>query len=271
MWIQKQYLKELIMNQFLNQCLKPILLLGLLLAVLAGCSIDGAPLPGTTVLRVDGQAAGPADGLTWATAFHTVQAAIVAAPAGGGDEIWIAAGTYVNGGGTGPVAAMKAGVSLFGGFAGTEMLRSQRDATAHETILDGAGTANHVVLGAAGAAIDGFTVRNGNAITVGVASNSCGGGIYNVNSAMSISHCLFAGNNAHEGGAIYNENSTSLIEYCVFQNNNAADGGGGILNTANSSAMVAFCTFTGNYAGFGGGLANFGSAALVTDCDFSAN
>ena len=53
---------------------------------------------------------------------------------------------------------------LYGGFAGTETERVQRDPAAHETILDGGGRADSVVFSPAGLTfnvLDGFTVRNG--------------------------------------------------------------------------------------------------------------
>ncbi len=50
-----------------------------------------APLaPAAGVIYVDADAAGPADGLTWSTAFTNVQDALTGA--GPGDEIWVAEG-----------------------------------------------------------------------------------------------------------------------------------------------------------------------------------
>ncbi|HOJ69965.1 MAG TPA: hypothetical protein PLH06_14325, partial [Candidatus Hydrogenedentes bacterium] len=45
------------------------------------------------VWRVDPTAPGSQDGLTWATAFHTIQPAIDAAYAAGGGQVWVAGGT----------------------------------------------------------------------------------------------------------------------------------------------------------------------------------
>ena len=63
----------------------------------------------------------------WATAFTDLQLALAAASSG--DEIWVATGTYK------PTAtadrtisfAMKNGVGVYGGFDGTETMRSERD------------------------------------------------------------------------------------------------------------------------------------------------
>src|SRR5215475_1262798 len=74
----------------------------------------------------------------WAngTAFTDLQSALAAS--GSGDEIWVAAATYK------PDAsdrtksfALKDGVGIYGGFVGTETLRSQRNPAANVTILSG--------------------------------------------------------------------------------------------------------------------------------------
>ena len=51
------------------------------------------------------------------------------------------------------------GVSLYGGFAGTETARSQRDWNANVTIIDGSNTSTVVYI--ASGTVDGFTIRNG--------------------------------------------------------------------------------------------------------------
>ena len=70
------------------------------------------------------------DGLSWSTAFKDLQDGL--ADAGGGDEIWVAAGTYypsVEVGGIGSryqAFQMKNGVAIYGGFVGTETSLAQR-------------------------------------------------------------------------------------------------------------------------------------------------
>jgi hypothetical protein len=107
----------------------------------------------------------PPDGLTWATAFNTVQAGIDAAQPG--DEVWVAATNYFEN------LTLKAGVALYGGFRGDETALDQRSWAQQVTILDGR-QSNSVVIIQEGATnttrIDGFTIRNGLALA--------GGGIY---------------------------------------------------------------------------------------------
>jgi Right handed beta helix region len=78
------------------------------------------------------------DGTSWATAFNDLRDALAVAQAG--DELWIAAGRYTPDGGTGDrtlAFEIPNGIQLYGGFAGWEWLRGQRDWTANESILSG--------------------------------------------------------------------------------------------------------------------------------------
>jgi len=69
-------------------------------------------------------------GDSWATAYSTVQAGIDDADVLD-EEVWVVEGTYAES------ISLKSGVALYGGFAGTETLLSQRDVGAQPTILDG--------------------------------------------------------------------------------------------------------------------------------------
>lgn len=87
--------------------------------------------------RVDHLAAGMNDGSSWQDAFADLQDALAAADAG--DEIWVAEGTYKPTQGLDRSASfeLKSGVGIYGGFAGGETLRSQRDASQNLTVLSG--------------------------------------------------------------------------------------------------------------------------------------
>ena len=75
----------------------------------------------------------------WAngTVFTDLQPALAAS--GSGDELWVAAGTYKPTADTDRTKSflMKNGVGIYGGFAGTETMRSQRDPSANVTVLSG--------------------------------------------------------------------------------------------------------------------------------------
>ena len=88
------------------------------------------------MLLVDAGAEG--DGPGWARGHRDLQDALAAAKPG--TEIWVAAGTYKPDRGTGDRTAsfqLKSGVALYGGFAGGETRRDQRDAKKNKTILSG--------------------------------------------------------------------------------------------------------------------------------------
>lgn len=194
---------------------------------------------------------------------------------------------------TAPVASvvtLKEGVHLYGGFAGNETQRSQRNWQTNTTILDGQ-DANRCVCadGAAwdvrtNATLDGFVIQNGKA------ANSCGGGAYLVNCSPKIADCAFgdlAGqtdkyNQARYGGAIAISASSPVIEDCIFRDNRSqsiqdsqASGGGGMHTNVCSTAWVTRCLFEGNQAlswdGAGGGLLISGSSPTIISCAFVGN
>ena len=102
---------------------------------------DGVPDEAEpTRLYVDADAAGSGMGLSWADAMDDLQDALALARASGDvAEIWTAEGVYR------PAAdghravrfELVGGVSLFGGFAGTETSLDQRIDGAHPTVLSG--------------------------------------------------------------------------------------------------------------------------------------
>ncbi len=87
---------------------------------------------------MDVTAGGTEDGTSWVDAFNDVQDALAVAQVG--DEIWVARGTYTPDRGTGDRSTtfqLVSGVGLYGGFAGWETHREQRDPVINETILSG--------------------------------------------------------------------------------------------------------------------------------------
>jgi hypothetical protein len=81
-------------------------------------------------------ATGTRDCSSWANAC-TLQTALTGATSS--NEIWVAAGTYKPSMGTDRSANFKLviGVAVYGGFAGTETARDQRDPAANLVILSG--------------------------------------------------------------------------------------------------------------------------------------
>ena len=141
--------------------------------VLAASALLGAAATATTfaaVIYVNAAAAGSNNGSSWANAYTSLQTALGAANAS--DEIWVAAATYKPTSTTDRTIsfAMKNAVGVYGGFVGTETLRSQRNPALHVTTLSGdigtGGSSNdntyHVVTADAtvtgSGVLDGFTI-----------------------------------------------------------------------------------------------------------------
>lgn len=116
-----------------------------------------SPLPASRIVRVSpaGSDDPVHDGSTWSLSKRTIQAAVNSASLSGG-EVWVAAGTYRGN------VSLPPYVHLYGGFAGTEAIRNQRDRRHHVTVLDGDGDGNVVaaICGHHVSTIDGFTIRN---------------------------------------------------------------------------------------------------------------
>ena len=224
-----------------------------------------SPLPASGAVwyvSADGGISG--DGTTWSTAFISIQQAVSSAREG--DEIWVRHGTYPL---SSTITVTKA-VSLYGGFAGSETQRDQRDWTTNITTIDGQNSTYHCLYVAADATIDGFTITGGNAN--GETPDHRGGGLYMYYSSPEITNCTVTANSADYGGAVYNRDTSSTITNCIVSGN-SAEWGGGIFNGVNSSPTITTCTFTANSATkSGGGVYNDDtSSPTITGCTFTDN
>jgi predicted outer membrane repeat protein len=223
---------------------------------------------------------GSADGQTWDTAFDDLELAIDSATIG--DQIWVATGTYLpsdTGGTADPRDAsfnLVDGVSVYGGFDGTETNLSQRNPITNITILSGdlqqddqsggdnSDNAKHVVTIAStidpATLLDGFRIRDGSSDP---AKGGAGILIRNADSSV-IKQCLFIGNNsATFGGAIYLEASTNIsISTSWFNSNVSVEGGGAIEVGIDSDVSINSCNLIGNQSNTGGAIMNEGSIVL---------
>ena len=123
------------------------------LLVVSMSFLAGAADAGVIHVRPGGNDA--ADGSSWAQAKGSLWSATNSAVSG--DEVWVAEGTYPY-----TFAMIGPGVSVYGGFQGTETQRSQRDSAAHETILTSPywTTVFFPNNGGATRRIDGVTIRD---------------------------------------------------------------------------------------------------------------
>jgi uncharacterized repeat protein (TIGR01451 family) len=274
-----------------------VLALGLALTLAAILLLSPASSPAVQaagVIYVDADASG-ASGANWTDAYTNVQAALAVAVAG--DEIWVAEGVYYPDEGAGQIDGdrdatfvLKAGVALYGGFAGGEALREERDWAAHVTVLSGdvdqddtvdadgvvtttaaiSGSNAYHVVSSAGLAetarLDGFVVTAGRAD--GSYPRSTGGGMSNTSgSSPTLHNVTFVGNQATYGGGMRNEYSSSPTLVNVTFVGNWAYYGGGMYNTSSSSPTLRNVTFSGNQANdYGGGMWNDSSSPTLVNC-----
>ena len=248
------------------------------------CIVLGGSLPGVramdNILYAKPEATGAGDCSAWENACG-LQTALTNAVSG--DQIWVMAGRHIPTA-TGERSAtfqLMDGVAVYGGFDGSETSLDQRDWVVNVTILSGDlngdddGFTNngensyHVVTGATGATLDGFTISGGNANRS--TPNERGGGMYNSYSSPTLSNIIFSGNYANLGGGLYNTDSSPALTSVIFRGNTAY-WGGGMYNLNLSNPSVIKVTFTSNHATLSGaGMFNGVSSPTLTNVTFSGN
>lgn len=217
-------------------------------------------------------ASGVNNGASWTNAYTDLQSALSAASSG--DEIWVAAGTYKPTSGTDRAIsfALKNAVAIYGGFDGTETLRTQRNHTTNVTVLSGEigvggieDNSGHVVTGGGTnntALLDGFTITEGNAN--GPFPHDGGGGMYNDNGSPTLTNLIFSNNSATYGGGVYNRYSEPSLTNITFNDNSGGIGTG--MHNYNSSPNLLNVTFSNNW-----GTPGSRGGAMVNDLNSSPN
>ena len=208
----------------------------------------------SAVIRVRTDGNDLSNGSTWALAKKTIADALSASVSG--NEIWVKAGTYTE------RITLKSGVGVYGGFAGTETSRTQRNWKTNVTIIDG-NKAGSVVTSPRGATtttrIDGFTIRNG----TGTEDNADpwhedGGGIYCVGSSPTIANNTITACDVYgDGAGIYCcDGSSPFITSNTISGCKCSIGvGGGIYCINHSCPTITGNTIAGNRGnGEGGGI-----------------
>jgi hypothetical protein len=227
---------------------------------------------------------------SWADAC-SLQTALNAAISG--QEIWVAAGTYK------PTAVptdrsttfqLRSGVAIYGGFAGIETARNQRNPLTQTTILSGdidnndsqtpvitnlstvtGNTTNsfHVITIAGNATLDGFTITAGYAN--GSSLDNRGGGMYASSGNPALANVTFSGNRADYGGGLYINSGSPILTNITFSSNLSGYDGGGLYNSSGNPVLTNL-TFSGNSAGEdGGGLYNSSSNPTLTNITLGGN
>ena len=236
---------------------------------------------------------GAGNGTSWSNAYGDLQQALAVASAG--QEIWVAAGVYLPSlpfltGDPAPRQhsfLIPSGVGVYGGFAGTETQRSQRNVSANPTILSGnVGDANvnsdndyHVVTlsGVSSATVlDGFTITEGNAN--GSLFLGEGGGIYSTFSAARLANLTIVNNSAAlAGGGMADIEGVEALNNVLFLDNSSpgASGsngwGGGMYLTVGAKPAFNNVVFRHNSAIYGGAAYLYGSGPAISGIVFEGN
>lgn len=191
-------------------------------------------------------ASGSNNGSSWANAYTSLDAALLAAAPG--QSIWVAAGTYKP---STPAPdnsfPLQSGVSMYGGFAGTETALNQRNIAANPTILSGDISGNditgnfttnrtdnspHVVVmvsvsSADRAVLDGFTIKGGQTLVGDPNADLTrrGAGVL-VNTKATVRNCIFNDNYGESGAGlavIGNAGAGVLVDNCLFEGNKVTE------------------------------------------------
>jgi hypothetical protein len=191
---------------------------------------------------VKANAAPGGDGLSWATAYNSLQTAVLNNNA---DTIKVAEGMYK------PASANRdscfniyRGLTLLGGYPSTgNPTDAQRNPTAYPTVLSGdigqpnnnADNSNNVVqvhCPDTTVLIDGFTIERGNCnkrnpLALG------GAGIYTIGTkALGINNCILQNNQSLDyGGGLFGTESRLTVTKTVLRNNTSQVGGGFYIDT----------------------------------------
>lgn len=255
---------------------------------------------------VNTAAAGANNGTSWTDAYTDLAFALSneTSPT----DFWVAHGIYKPTAAANRSAAftVKPSMAVYGGFAGTETVLSDRNPAANRTVLSGdidnndtgvngvdadtskivGNNSYHVIVldGTSGTInfstiLDGFTITGGKADGAVAPDNTGGGVLCNTTCSPTLSNLHFSGNYAgNVGGAFYDQNASSpTITNTTFSGNAASNGGAVYQYLGPGSAPVyANVTFAGNsVSAYGGAIYNYqttGSATLaMTNVTFSGN
>ena len=235
----------------------------------------------SSILFVDQDASGNGDGTSWANAYTDLGEALTSSNVF--DEVWVAEGTYLPGDIRASFFLLPPNISVYGGFSGTETLRSQRDVSSNITILSGdiglqgelSDNCYHVVVPSDGSVLDGFLVRDGYANrNYSNDYRGKGAGLWADGIFFTANDCNFSNNVSYQGGSgVYLFESNATFSNCVFyQNTTISSGSGAGGYFEDSNITITGSLFDSNDAHyFGGAIRSDDSNLSVTGTLFTSN
>lgn len=259
------------------------------LTVITCLLLASTDVPAQTVWFVDASATGSSSGHSWSDALNDLQSALTAASTG--DEIWIAAGTYLPGTSRSSTFHVPDGIKLIGGFMGTETEASQRP-IGHlpETILSGDLLQNDAetptcqfigeciqyggnVLCTQGRC-DGLPSSAENSFHV-MTTSTCGPTTLIDGIVIEGGAANFWASDDVDGAGVRNANGSAQFVRGTFRNNFAYRQGAGFFNNAGSPTLTD-CIFADNEAAYtsagrGGGFYNGSGSVTLNHCLFIRN
>jgi subtilisin family serine protease len=184
---------------------------------------------GGDIIYVDVYAAGTNSGTSWTNAYTDLQSALLRADQSCGDEIWVANGIYSPGDSTTDSFTIPDGVEVYGGFAGDETTKDDRDYIANQTYLASMAGNYRIVTIGNDAIFDGFIVKESKRY-----------GIYGTNDNFTVSNCVIADNLWY---GIYSTGGNVTVTLCVIKDN----GYDGIYHSGSGKTLtVENCMVYGN-------------------------
>lgn len=236
----------------------------LVVLILTGIGLSFPAQAAVIRVRPGAPADPPPDGASWETSFAEPAAALN--QAGSGDEVWLAEGTYYG------RFEVKSGVAVYGGFAGDESIRDERQPDRHPTVLDAARQAPCLLVlgGQHTTLIDGLVITNG------FTFDTAGAGLRVEGATLVLNGVTFAGHQALEGAAVLATNSDLTVTRCRFVQNTSYG-----LSQAGSHARGAALQVTGGrlhlegclllqsymYPSFGSGESGLGGAVWLEQAE----
>lgn len=196
-----------------------------------------------------------------------------------GDEVWVKRGTYnipylcpscaeISPGTWVDVTAvlvLRNGVAIYGGFVGSETLRSQRNWLANATYLDGWNQHRGVFAQDVGssAILDGFIIQYGLLIDDPDGLNG-GAGMWTNDSSPTLNNLIFHHNISYyaEGGALLNKGGSPVLTNVLMADNMSWVNGSAVWNWYGEGARLINATIYGNTMGMHNGFCVYGGSLV---------